>query len=319
MDTMLPPETERIEAGRQLGHDYYRRSRLYPDASWNQAMCEGYFSAEASRYKRNGGDRFVRKWLQLRASALRRSRIVDSQVTPLLLMQLDVAICPVLRRPLTHGSQEDSDWSVDRLNNDGAYAPRNLAIISTLANRAKADHSFQFVHEQALGNKHVSGLAPQEWMRLASLMLGPCFISSPGGAPILPLLTPLPLATVRSATQLIQYVLTLHTRSAAEKNRVIKEFGRVCTHAHARVHLNQVAERIHLELKTTAVMWDVWNSPRVMQFFLGWRSSMSAYAWARLGETAMELSGGRHVSLGSLSGWHLRTTGHFKENWRAKI
>ncbi len=316
MDAVLPPDTERIEAARQLGHDFYRFSRLPPQPAWDAAILEGFHGADARRLKRQDGDRFVRKWLQVRGSALHRDRIVDPQVTPALLMQLDVASCPILRLPLTHGNRQGSDWSVDRLNNDGAYAPHNLAIMSALANRAKASHSFQAVYGRACAPDGDSGLAPQEWMRMAVLMLGPCFVDAPGAAPILPLLTALPVSTVRSATQLIQYVLTVRTRSAADKNHVLKQFSRLCSDSHARTHVRQVAELIHFTLKTTPVMWDVWAAPGVMQAFLAWRASVANHAWAALGETAMVLAGGRHVARAALGAWHLNTSGHFLENWR---
>lgn len=315
-DELLPSDMDRIEAGRQLGHDHYCFTRLGADPVWDATLREGFYSAEARRLKRQAGDRFVRKWLLVRGNALRRDRIVDRQVTPTLLKLLDVATCPILRIPLTHGSQADTDWSVDRLNNDSAYAPGNLAIISTLANRAKADHGFAAVHERALARDRVGGLAPQEWMRMASLMLGPCFAETPSSAPILPLLTPLPVSTVRSATQMIQYALTLHTHSAADKNFLIKQLARLCSDSHARTHVSQVAELIHVTRKTTSIIWDVWDTPRVMQAFLSLRASVSNNTWSAFGETAAMLTGGKLVARQRLSQWHLRTGGHFPESWR---
>lgn len=312
---MLPPDTDRTEAARQLGHDLYCRSLLAPEPAWEREVMEGFYGAEARRLPRQAGDRFVRKWLQLRGSALRRRRIVDAAVTPGLLQQLDVDECPILRVRLTHGTLGDADWSIDRLNNDGAYAPRNLAVISTRANAAKADLSFDDVYARArLGGQ--DGLAPAEWMRMAALMVGPCFAEAPASAPILPLLAPLPNLTVRSATQMIQYVLTTCTASAADKNQVIKQFGKYCIDSHARTHCRQVAEYIHLALKDTPNRWDVWQVPRVMAVFLQWRASLPAHAWAALGEMAMLLSGGSHVGRGALGAWHLRSGGHFAENWR---
>lgn len=296
--------------------DYYRHSLLAPKSLWDGPMREGFLDAAARHLGRQAGDRFVRKWLEVRGNALRRERIVDPNVTPSLLQRLDVAICPVLRLPLTHGYKSDSDWSVDRLNNDGAYAPGNLAIISTLANRAKAHHCFADVYERGQAAKGSGGLAPYEWMRIASLMVGPCFAEAPGAAPIVPMLAPLPISTVRSATQIIQYALTIGTRSAADKNELTKQLTRLYCDSHARAHICQVAELIHLALKTTAVIWDVWDSPRVMQAFLSMRASLPSHVWAAMGETAAHLAGGRPVARSTLGAWHLRTAGYFAESWR---
>lgn len=311
-----PDDTERIEAARKLGHDLYRHSHFMPQPEWDVFVLEGFHSAEARHVSRRNGDRFVRKWLQLRCSALRRKRIVDEHVTPALLQEIDVVDCPILRHPLTHAEHSDSDWSVDRINNDGAYAARNLAVISTLANRAKSNHAFATVHARARLSHDVDGLSPVQWMRLAALMVGPCFVEAPASAPILPLLAPLPVSTVRSATQMIQHVLTLRTRSASDKNLMIKQFTRLCSNSHSRAHAIKVIELIHIALKTTPVAWDVWMSPLVMQTFLAWRASLPGYVWAAMGETAAELAGGRRVHREAVDTWHLRSGGRFAENWR---
>lgn len=316
MQIDLPDDTERIEAARTLGHDLYQRSLLMPEAGWENPVLEGFYSAEARRLPRQNGDRFVRKWLQLRGNALRRKRIVDHQVTPALLMQIDVVDCPVLRLPLTHAEQTDTDWSVDRLNNDGAYVPRNLAIISTRANLSKADLQFDEVYDRARGIVPDLQLTPEEWMRIAVLMVGPCFVEQPTFAPILPLLAPLPLRTARSATQMIQYVLTTQTKIAADRNTVVKHFSRWCHDSHARVHCRQIAECIHFAMKETPVSWDVWQLPRVMRTFLHWRASVSERSWAALGEEAMVLAGGQRVSPNTLNAWHLKTSGHFEKSWQ---
>lgn len=316
MAICIPDDTERIEAARTLGHDLYQQSFITPDARWEHPVLEGFYSAEARRIPRHNGDLFVRKWLQLRGNALRRKRIVDNQVTPALLRQIDVEDCPVLRLPLTRAEHTDSDWSVDRLNNDGAYVPRNLAIISSRANLSKADLQFNEVYDRASGIVPDLQLTPEEWMRMAVLMVGPCFVEHPALAPILPLLAPLPLRTARSATQMIQYVLTTHTRIAADRNIVVKHLSRWCPDSHAKVHCRQIAEFIHFAMKETPVCWDVWRLPRVLKTFLHWRASVSEHNWAAMGEAATVLAGGQRVSRNSLTAWHLRTTGHFGKSWQ---
>ena len=117
--------------------------------------------------------RFVRKWLQLRLGALERGRTFDLDgVTPDYLETIDVPYCPILRRQLTHACQSPSDWSIDRVGNDGDYEAGNLAVMSTLANQAKRDYGFrdalQFM-KQAEAVGAVNGLDAAQWARIAVL------------------------------------------------------------------------------------------------------------------------------------------------------
>lgn len=72
--------------------------------------------------RRKAPDRFERKWLQLRQSVMRRGRVVDDRVTPGLIASIDHPVCPVTLVELTHSTGLDTEWSVDRVNNHGAYA-----------------------------------------------------------------------------------------------------------------------------------------------------------------------------------------------------
>jgi hypothetical protein len=143
-------ETEIIERYRVLGDDFARYGLGFPPHSPN-ALEEGHRAGRARHGKPLTPDRFVRKWLQLRYQALTRSRAVSDHVTVDFLRRLDVSVCPVTLSTLTHGELKPTDWSVDRLNNNGAYAVSNLAIISTQANRAKGTKSLRDVRELAGG------------------------------------------------------------------------------------------------------------------------------------------------------------------------
>ena len=170
---------DHAEAGRALGHDLYRLTRLSDGIDWPQNVREGFEHARAQRTPRSSADVYKRKWLQLRLSALERGRFVSDGVTPHYLRRIDVPECPVLRIALTRSTLEDSDWSVDRLNNDAAYAPNNLAVMSTRANRAKGDRDFAEVLRLSQLDRPTDGLEPVQWLRLAALMLGPCFATNP--------------------------------------------------------------------------------------------------------------------------------------------
>ena len=100
---------DHAEAGRALGHDLYRFSRLNSPANWPQSVREGYEHARARRVPRSSADVYKKKWLQLRLNALARSRFVSDGVTPQFLRRIDVDECPVLRIALTRGTMSDSD------------------------------------------------------------------------------------------------------------------------------------------------------------------------------------------------------------------
>ena len=125
--------TDLVEAGRCLGHDLHDRSRLPLQPAWPAAVREGFLTARARGHRRPDPDRFTRKWLQLRLGALARGRVIADDVTPAAIRQLDTPRCPVTRGPLSAGRGTASDWSIDRLNNDGGYALANLAVMSVQA------------------------------------------------------------------------------------------------------------------------------------------------------------------------------------------
>ena len=120
-------------------------------------------------------NRYARKWLQLRLGAWRRGRAFEgTQVNPAFLRRIDVAVCPITREVLTHGTGEPSDASVDRVRNDAGYAAGNLAVMSTRANRAKAAYgagdAMAFARQVEVGQLgHIDGLTAEQWARIAVL------------------------------------------------------------------------------------------------------------------------------------------------------
>lgn len=163
---------------RELGGDYARFKLNPPDLPSRYAdyFMEGF---RAERHLRGDGgephDRFVRKWLQLRLNALKRERRVAKDFTLEAVRRMDVEVCPVTLTKLTHGSAcEDTNWSIDRLNNDFAYAMGNVAVMSTRANKAKGTKTLADVRELSHAAAPCEGLTPTEWARLEALMFGPC-------------------------------------------------------------------------------------------------------------------------------------------------
>lgn len=302
-----------VETGRRLGHDIHRHTHWPADAEWPDPVREGFGEAAASGVRRPAGDRFVRKWLQLRLGAWHRRRAVSADVTPELLRALDVSHCPVTRQRLTHGLRADSDWSVDRLNNDGAYAPGNLAVMSVRANRAKGALSFEDALARADGALPAGELTRDEWLRLAVLMEGPAFATRQHLAPLLPLVAPLPCRSVRLAIQQIQRLFTLQAGRPSGKNALVKAFLPAAPQDAQRLRLRRLADAVHEGLKRVdgeCERWDVWLQPGVMEALRCWRDSLDELSWARAAQISGQLAGGRRVTAASLLPWHLGTRGY---------
>lgn len=164
------------KVGFEIGWDWARTGAYPPlDLLDNKHFAAGFQSGKRHWKAAPDDDRFVRKWLQLRGSAWRRSRAIAHDVTPDYLRQIDVSHCPITREPLTHGTLADTDASVDRINNALGYCRGNLAVVSTRANRAKgmldAISMLQLARElDAKGPQaRMAGLDVNAWTRLATL------------------------------------------------------------------------------------------------------------------------------------------------------
>jgi hypothetical protein len=309
----LLKDVDRVEAQRRLGHDLHRWTRMPAQADWPAGVHEGFDAAASRGDVRSAADRFHRKWLQLRLGACLRSRIVADEVTPALLQQLDVTHCPITREALTHGTLSDTDWSIDRLNNDGAYAASNLAVMSVRANRAKGALAFEQVLHNARLEQPTGGLTPMQWLRLAVLMEGPAFATRQHLAPLLPLCAPLPCRSVRLAVQQIQRLFTVQAQRPAGKNTLVRALQQADRSERSRLRLRLMADTIHDGLKQLApdqTCWDVWLQPRSMPALQQWRASLDDRAWARAAAISGALAGGRRVTPDSLLSWHLPTRGY---------
>lgn len=158
----------------EVGWDYASYGLTVPDDVDNPALNTG-FREGRERFRKPVGahDRFIRKWLRLRMNAVRRGRQFDADVTPDFLRSIATTICPVTQEPLTYGTLTDTDWSIDRLVNDGAYSCNNLAMMSVRANNAKDRMTIHEILAQCTaGDKCDPSLAPIEWKRLYSLCSG---------------------------------------------------------------------------------------------------------------------------------------------------
>lgn len=300
------------EVGRTLGHDLYTLSQLPRQGAWPPTVREGFDAAAHAGLRRHHADRFTAKWLQLRQGAWMRERAVADDVTPALIQDLDVIVCPITRCTLTHSTRTDTDWSVDRLNNDGAYVASNLAVMSVRANRAKGALSFAQVMACANSSDNTGPLSRAEWLRLAALMLGPCHLQTPLEAPSLPLCASLPKRSARLALQQVQRLLTEHSRCHADKNRLVKTLSTPAGDD-SRHRLSFLAERVHRGLKHHGQgedRWDVWLQPEVMAALNAWQASLTFAEWAATSRVAGTLSWAERETEASIAKWRLPTKGY---------
>lgn len=130
--------------GFDIGWDYACHGLLLPTQvqELHPEIVSGFNAARERSIKPKPQDRFVRKWLLLRTNAWRRCRIFDESVTVAFLKDIDATHCPITGLKLTHGTGENTDWSIDRINNDAAYAAGNLVVVSAKANLAKGNYDF---------------------------------------------------------------------------------------------------------------------------------------------------------------------------------
>lgn len=156
------------------------KERLYHNLGWDYAsfgfpidddspqdMHTGYREGKAHfGHKTKPATIFDRKWLQLRKNALKRNRQFDDDVTPEFLSCILPPICPITRVELTTGTLTESDWSVDRICNLGAYSRRNLAVMSTRANQVKGNMTIQDILHRCEHPEEDTRLSMLEWRRM---------------------------------------------------------------------------------------------------------------------------------------------------------
>jgi hypothetical protein len=166
------------DTGFELGWDYAHYGTVPPADHLHpfSPVRQGWEAGRQNFGRRTlQPNRFSRKWLQLRLNAWLRGRAFEAQqVNPAFLRRIDVAVCPITREVMTHGTGEPSDASVDRVFNDAAYAAGNLAVMSTRANRAKSDYgvddAMAFVRQIEVAQLgQIDGLSAEHWARIAVL------------------------------------------------------------------------------------------------------------------------------------------------------
>jgi hypothetical protein len=77
-------------------------------------------------------------------------------------------LCPITEHLLTFSGNKDTDWSVDRVDNNRSYCPDNIVIVSTITNLAKTDLDLSGIIKKAIGKTSLDELlTAREWHRMA--------------------------------------------------------------------------------------------------------------------------------------------------------
>jgi hypothetical protein len=146
------------------------------------AMEQGFGHGLTQPPKRS--DVYLRKLLNLKVNAYARGIPVSSGITVDYLQSIAVTTCPVSGARLTQGTLTETDWSLDRLNNNLGYVPGNVCILSARVNTLKGELGFMALADEAQAKLQIygpegfahemsCGLLVMEGLRLASLMAAP--------------------------------------------------------------------------------------------------------------------------------------------------
>jgi len=312
MQNSPPLSSAHIEAWRTLGFDYAAWSVPIP-ADAPDAFREGY-RERPTPHRGVQLDRFELKWLHLRHGALKRALIVQPDVTPDFLRDIDVPTCPVTLVTLTHATKTDTDWSIDRLDNDGAYAPGNLAVMSTRANRAKGTKGLDEVSGLAMREAETEELTPREWMRLGMLMCGPCTAGTAAASelPPFPLVTKLPPNVVRRWDLQLQHIIHLAARSRENEKIALRALRQVWSDSAAMDRLKLLIEMVRRFQAKASYEFDVWLERRVTERFVSWYNAVPPQRRPQLREAVEKLAGGQDFQIAELRAWSLDTRGRMQ-------
>lgn len=303
--------------GFEIGWDHALHG-MAPPADAPKPVLDGYKSAQEHGQRRKATTRYERKWVRLRYSAWLRARVVAAAVTPAFLQRLDSGRCPVTRQALTYDQPGDTHFSYDRLNNDGAYAPGNLAVMSVRANEAKGAHSFDEVVAFSRKSEPTKGLAPAEWARLAALMAWPClaltnlFARVPAAS--------LPSRCVPVLPHARLQLLVLRDLYGGE-GRLLGRIRRACQDARAEQALHKLVCKLRRkERRGAADLYLMWADPTVFRLFEAWLDALGPQGEARMAELTAAALRDSSDRMGILIAetWSLETAGYLPASERGR-
>ena len=320
------------DTGFELGWDHAHYGTVPPADHLHplSPVRQGWEAGKASFGRRAlQPNRFTRKWLQLRLNAWLRGRVFEGQqVNPAFLRQIDVAVCPITREVLTHGTGELSDASVDRVFNDAAYAAGNLAVMSARANRAKSAYgvhdAMAFVRQIEVGKlDQIDGLSAEHWARIAVLTSFVTPMSHTEAAKLPLLVLPPNRLRVLNPVQSLQVMLSLQFSRSGHAGRCAALSG-LMPSAEARYAFNAfmhtllarrlTAGRIADAVAERHAVENLWCDPLINQRWQRLALRLTAIECERIGRVAADRglagSGVRWLTAESATeGWALETRG----------
>jgi len=318
---MLPRDAimqneEKEKIGYVIGQDWAYYRQPLPDNA-DAAIYRGHESNAAQIPFRSEVDRFTKKWLQLRYHAYLRYRTVSEDVTPSLIKALDVSFCQVTETNLTHGFQEDSDWSVERLCNQAGYAWGNLAIISKNANEARGSMTYEEICAAADSKKNINRLSPIEWERYKCLARGPNFWAGELKG-IEPICMPLSNLVLISPSQLLQEKAFWAVRNKDPKKREsIKKFLKtLCPTESSKNKLTKFLHRIDRHGQKGHLMKQTFTNKSCHEELKEWYEStnltISSYTKYMAGilKNTLDLPKNTESTTNPIEEWWLNTGGH---------
>ena len=158
----------------EVGFDHYRFGFPLDISRFSDNhrsdVRNGYDAAKFQQVSRKKPDIYEKKLLCIRDRALIKGLAVTITVDDLYReFEKTQGICPVTDIPFTFAENNDTDWSVDRIDNDHGYCPDNIVIVSVIVNQAKSDLDLAGVIKGALAphQSETELLSDREWFRMA--------------------------------------------------------------------------------------------------------------------------------------------------------
>ncbi|AQV96465.1 hypothetical protein BJN34_21595 [Cupriavidus necator] len=290
METGLHQQTFDDEC-RQLG-EACARYRLRRDTGAPNEFLVAYDAYRGPVLK---ADYHVRKWLGLRCNAVKRNFVVDPAVTPDFLRGITGKACPVSLVPFVMSGQSPANPSVDRILNDGTYAPGNLVVFSQRVNRAKGDKTFEEVAALAKRGEAAAGLEGIEWARLASLMYGNWSVARGEDRFIAPLAVEPPEHVFTPTSQVVQLLLMRWCGMASSDNRrqLLLASMRSCSpSSEAEAQFDNLVTGLSEGVRAEKHTPNVWLRPRIFGPFLSWYLSSQLAIEALLRSSRERLQAG---------------------------
>jgi len=150
----------------EIGYDHYRfRFPLEIDRFQNYYRADirnGFEAAKYQQVSRRTPDMYERKLLCIRDRALIKG-LEASITTKDLCREYEKThgICPVTGVPFSFADNSDTDWSVDRINNNRGYSSDNIVVVSVIVNQVKSDLDLTGMIKASLTIKHSKNQAFQ--------------------------------------------------------------------------------------------------------------------------------------------------------------